>query len=79
MAEDQKRHAKETHRNGLRHPSQSCLAGHDCRPRMMPFPSQSSAGRSRRALKLQDGPGHAEVVAPNGCSRGTGLAMGTVL
>ena len=81
MTEDQKCRAKETHGNGLRHPSQSCLAGHDRCPRSMLLPSQSSAGRahgrSRRALKLQDGPGHMEVVAPNECSGGTGLATGT--
>lgn len=62
-------------------PSQLCLAGHDRCPRSMPLPSRSSAGRahgrSRRALKLQGGPGHVEVVALNGCSAGTGLAMGT--
>lgn len=74
MAEDQKRHAKEMHRNGVRHPSPSCLAGHDRCPRSMPLPRQRSAGRacggSRGALKLQDGSGHAEAVAPNGCSGG---------
>lgn len=81
IAEDQKCCAKESHGNGLRHPRQSCLAGHDHCPRSMQFPSQTSAGRahgrSRRALKLQDGPGHMEVVALNVCRGGTGLAMGT--
>lgn len=43
------------HGNSLRRPIQSCLAGHDCYPRSMPLPSQTSAnrahGRGRSALK----------------------------
>jgi len=73
--------AKEMQGNSLRHPSQSCLAGHDHCPRVTPFPSQSSAGRahgrSRRALKPHDDQRHTEVVALNGFDGSNGLSTGT--